>query len=220
MSYDAFLFDAAETLFTTRGSVGEIYSEIARRHGSTASPSEIDAAFSAQFRHSGPLNTDNEKEWWKEVVHRVFTEVGMIPDFDLFFDELYRHFKDSSGWRLFPETLDVLQVLKVRATPIGVISNFDSRVHTVMESLGIASFFTAVTISSEVGYAKPHRGIFEAAIRAIGVPAHRTLFAGDNLLDDYQAGEAAGLHTVLVDRAGRYAAMKSIRRVGSLRELL
>ena len=39
MNYDAVLFDAAETLFTTRGSVGAIYSSVARKFGSTASAS-------------------------------------------------------------------------------------------------------------------------------------------------------------------------------------
>src|SRR5262245_43486001 len=65
MKIDAVLFDAAETLFTTRGSVGEIYGEVARQFGSTTPSSEIQAAFVRQFRHSGPLAREDEKEWWK-----------------------------------------------------------------------------------------------------------------------------------------------------------
>src|SRR4026209_2104272 len=57
MNFDAVLFDAAETLFTTKGSVGDIYHSIAKKYGSSASAPEIHAAFVSQFRNSGPLTT-------------------------------------------------------------------------------------------------------------------------------------------------------------------
>jgi putative hydrolase of the HAD superfamily len=219
MKYDVVLFDAAETLFTTRGTVGEIYGEVARRYGSTSNPSDIQSAFIRQFRHSGPLTTDNEKGWWKDVVHRVFADVGMVPNFDQFFDDVYEQFRDGRGWRLFPETLEVLGELRRLQCRLGVISNFDSRVYSVMESLKILSFFDSITISSETGYAKPHPEIFKAAIRAAGVPGGRILFVGDNLADDVQAGAAAGLHTILIDRHGRYSGA-GVPIIQNLRQVL
>jgi putative hydrolase of the HAD superfamily len=220
MKYDVILFDAAETLFTTRGTVGEIYGEVAQRYGSTSKPLDIQAAFIRQFRHSGPLTTENEKEWWKDVVRRVFADVGMVSDFDRFFDDVYDQFRDGRGWRLFPETLEVLEELRRLRYRLGVISNFDSRVYSVMEGLKILSFFDSVTISSETGYAKPDPGIFEAAIRAAGVPGNRILFVGDNLADDVQAGAAAGLHTILIDRHGRYAGTTGVPIIQNLRQVL
>jgi FMN phosphatase YigB (HAD superfamily) len=38
-------FDAAETLFRTRGSVGEIYLKLAKKYGSKAARGAIDHAF-------------------------------------------------------------------------------------------------------------------------------------------------------------------------------
>jgi len=219
MKCDVVLFDAAETLFTTRGTVGEIYGEVARNYGSTASPSEIQAAFVRQFRHSGPLTTDNEKQWWKDVVQRVFIDVGMIEDFDRFFDSVYEQFRDSRGWRLFPETLDVLKELQRLQYKLGIISNFDSRIFSVLQSLNIFSYFDSITISSQTGYAKPHPEIFKAAIRAAGVPADRILFVGDNLADDVHAGAAAGMHTILIDRKGRFADSESVNSIRSLNEI-
>jgi putative hydrolase of the HAD superfamily len=220
MNFDAVLFDAADTLFTTRGSVGEIYHSVAQRYGSLASATEIHDAFVRQFRNSGPLTTDNEKQWWKEVVHRVFTDVGMVENFDRFFDEVYDQFRDSRGWRLFPETREVLEELKTKRLKTGIISNFDSRLYSVMKDLDIRSYFDSVTISSETGYAKPQPEIFEAAIRSLGVPPGRILFTGDSLLDDFQAGQNAGLAAYLLDRSGRYAGMESVRRIQTLRDLL
>jgi putative hydrolase of the HAD superfamily len=220
VKYDAVLFDAADTLFTTRGSVGEIYHSVAVQYGTSASADEIQAAFIRQFRHSGPLSTNDEKQWWKDVVHRVFSDVGMVRDFDRFFDEVYEKFRGAQGWHLFAETREVLEELRRKSLKLGVISNFDSRLYSVLNDLNIRKYFDSVTISSETGYAKPQPEIFEAAVQAIGVPAERILFAGDSLVDDYQAGRNAGLEAFLVDRSGRYAEMKSVHRIQTLRDLL
>src|SRR5262245_23458173 len=56
MKFRAVLFDAAETLFSTRGSVGEIYAGVARQFGSQAEPDGIQAAFARHFRGAGPLS--------------------------------------------------------------------------------------------------------------------------------------------------------------------
>jgi putative hydrolase of the HAD superfamily len=139
----AVLFDAAETLFTTRGSVGEIYASIARRFGSQAPSEAIQAAFVRHFRGSGPISIADQKQWWKEIVYRVFSEVGMVEDFDEFFDRVYDQFRDSQGWMLFPETFEVLQQLRTLGVRLGIISNFDTRIYSVLESLGIRDFFEA-----------------------------------------------------------------------------
>jgi len=121
---------------------------------------------------------------------------------------------------LFPETREVLSALHRHNLKLGVISNFDSRLYSVLADLRIRTFFNAVTICSEVGFAKPQPEIFETAIRTLGVLPGRTVFAGDSLVDDFQAGRNAGLEAILVDRTGRYAAMRSVRRIASLNELL
>jgi len=199
MKYRAVLFDAAETLFTTRGSVGEIYGSVARQYGSQASPGAIQAAFVRNFRGAGPLSIEDQKRWWKDVVYRVFNEVGMFENFDQFFDHVYDKFRDSQGWVLFPETVEVLKELKSLGLKLGVISNFDSRIYSVMDSLGIRQFFDAITLSSETGYSKPDPEIFEAAVAALGVPASTTLLVGDSPRDEFEAGLRAGLSAIVID---------------------
>jgi putative hydrolase of the HAD superfamily len=219
MKFRAVLFDAAETLFTTRGSVGDIYAAVARQYGSTATPESIQAAFVRNFRGAGPVAVEHQKEWWKDIVHRVFTEVGMVENFDQFFNEVYDMFRNSQGWVLFPETREVLGVLKTAGLTLGVVSNFDTRIYSVMESLSILEFFDAVTTSSEAGFCKPDREIFETAARALNTPPSETVVVGDSLRDDVEAGIRAGLHAILLDRSGRYAS-SPVQRISSLRELI
>jgi putative hydrolase of the HAD superfamily len=220
LKFLAVLFDAAETLFTTRGSVGEIYGSVARKYGSRVPSDIIQAAFVRHFRGSGPLSVADQKRWWKEIVHRVFTEVGMVENFDQFFDEVYEKFRGSEGWVLFPETLDVLESLKDQGLKLGVVSNFDSRIYSVLDSLGIRRFFDAITLSSETGFCKPHPEIFEAAVAQLGVPASRTLLIGDSPYDDVEAAIRAGLSAILIDRTGRHASKQHLDRISSLREVL
>jgi putative hydrolase of the HAD superfamily len=217
--YDAVLFDAAETLFTTNGTVGDLYSQSAREFGSTATAAEIDAAFKRQFSRSGPRDRATEKAWWKDVVRRVFNDVGMVGDFDGMFDHIYDRFRGAGGWSLFPETRETLGTLKGQGLKLGIISNFDSRIYGVLDALGIRSFFDSVTISSEAGYAKPQPEIFQAAVRSLDVPAWRALFVGDSLADDVEAGSAAGLDAVLIDRTDHYVGVP-YPRIRSLSETL
>ena len=217
--FRAVLFDAAETLFTTRGTVGQIYGSIARRYGSTAPVEAIQAAFARQFRGAGPLSIEDQKGWWKDVVHRVFSEVGMVDNFDQFFDEVYERFRSSEGWVLFPDTIEALTDLKRSGLKLGVISNFDNRIYSVMKSLNILHFFDTVTLSSETGYCKPDREIFDAAVQALGVPASEVLLVGDSLRDDVEAGMRAGLHAALLDRNKRYGTLTQVPRISSLKEV-
>lgn len=222
MKFHAVLFDAAETLFTTRGSVGQIYAGVARQYGSQAEPAAIQQAFVKQFRGAGPLSVANQKPWWRDVVYRVFEEVGMVRDFDEFFDRVYDLFRDSNGWMLFPETLDVLNEVKGLGLKLGIISNFDDRIYSVLDSLEIRHFFDSVTISSESGYSKPDREIFDAAVRSLHEPASAILMVGDSPHDDVQGATKAGITAILVDRLNRYRQFTDfpLRRISSLAEVV
>jgi putative hydrolase of the HAD superfamily len=220
MRFRAVVFDAAETLFTTRGSVGEIYSAIARLYGSKADAETVQAAFLRHFQGAGPISVKDQKRWWRDVVHRVFSDVGMIRDFDAFFNRVYDEFRGSQGWMLFPETLEVLSELKRLGLELGIVSNFDTRIYSVIKSLGIDHFFDVITISSEAGHAKPDLEIFKSAAHALGVPPQTILMVGDSPHDDIEPALQAGLAAILLDRKNRHAAKSHLRRISSLTEVL
>ena len=220
MKFRAVLFDAAETLFTTRGSVGEIYANVACQYGSRAAADAIQAAFARQFRGAGPVSVQDEKRWWKDIVYRVFSEVGMVENFDEFFDRVYDTFRDAGGWMLFSDTLDALQRLKALGLKLGIVSNFDTRIYSVLDSLGIRRFFDVIILSSETGFTKPDPRIFKSAVRALGIPASTILMVGDSPDVDVEPAIRAGLSAVLLDRNGRYMAKSHLRRISSLKAIL
>ncbi len=227
-------FDAAETLFHVNGSVAEIYLREAVRFGFQERPDSLSAirqAFRRAFQEAPPpvfAATDpaaikqSERLWWFDIVHNVFYRVGMFERFDDFFERVYQVFEDPASWRLFPETSATLARLKAYGMELGVISNFDSRLFTVLRGLGIADAFDTVTISSLAHAAKPAPKIFQLALEKHAVDPEEALHVGDSVRDDVEGATKAGLHAVLLDRQGTQGAAGCpvIRRLDELVPLL
>lgn len=225
----AVFFDAAGTLFETRGSVGEIYGRVAARYGIAADPLQLESDFIRCFRAQPPLAFPRgtsatellrlEKHWWRTLVECVF-EGAASPRFDEFFDELFEFFRSSEAWQLYADTVPTLEALKARGLRLGVISNFDSRLDDVLRNLGLARYFEAVYTSSRTGAAKPDPAIFQAALAESRLPPHCALHTGDSLREDAQGAAAAGLHAVWIDRGNRPVEASGLTRITRLDELL
>jgi len=92
-----------------------------------------------------------------------------------------------------------------------MISNWDHRLFSIVEGLGLTSYFEQVFASSAVGVAKPGVGIFRRAVETLGIEPTRAMHLGDSLEDDYLGAKRAGLQAVLLDRSGRPPIMTSSR---------
>jgi len=206
-------FDGAGTLFHVKGSVGQIYSEVARKYEIKLSPEVLETEFKKAFRSSPPmafpglkknLIHHREKEWWKNLVIRALN--GMVfPRFNSFFDELFERFRGNSGWVLFSETRGVLRILKDKGYHLGIISNFDSRIYDVCRALDIDSFFDSITISSEVGAAKPNSKIFQVALSKHQVEPECALHVGDSPEEDIEGARSVGIFPFLINRSGSFS---------------
>jgi putative hydrolase of the HAD superfamily len=224
-------FDAAGTLFDAREPVGHTYAAIARRHGVEASDEAVSAGFHRAFSHSGGLAFGPghpahelramERRWWRALVERSFEELGRFDDFDAYFTELFEHFADPANWHVVPEAEAALTRLIKSGLRLGVISNFDFRLYRILDGLGLRDYFQSVTISSEAGYAKPRREIFDLALSLHRMKPAEAMHVGDSPHMDFEAAAAAGLAAVLVDaRMGARMEMTGRgARIGSLATL-
>ena len=72
-----------------------------------------------------------------------------------------------------------------------------------VEALGLEPRVDAVLYAEEhAPGGKPSRAAFDAALAAVGVPASRAVFIGDDLVRDIQGARAAGLFPVRVPASG------------------
>jgi len=225
---EAVFFDAAGTLFEVRGSVGRIYSAIARQYGAETDPDALDQAFSVALRQKSahgiaPADVQDtvaeEKRWWSGIVESVLA--GKIPndEFSRYFDEVFEFFRSADAWQLYPDTLQCLEQLHARGYGLGIISNFDSRLNDLLVNLGIGRFFADVILSWKAGAAKPDPRIFLKATQSMCVPASKALHVGDSPEEDFEGARRAGLQAALLDRKDRHNQSTDILRVRSLSEL-
>lgn len=221
-------FDAGDTLFEVKGSVGAQYSRFAKKYGIDVDAECLDQRFKEVFKRSPPLAFPGvrgaelkrrEKEWWYHLVRAVFDEIR-FPKFDALFEELFLFFMGPEGWSLFPETKDLLDRLHREGYHLGIISNFDSRIDAVCSSLGIRHYFQTVTISSQEGVAKPSPEIFKKALKKAALSPEESVYVGDSPHHDIEGAREIGMRVFLVDRSGRYAKEREVSRLSSLTALL
>ncbi len=87
-----------------------------------------------------------------------------------------------------------------------VVSNSDGRAEQHIRSWGFIDDVEFVVDSQLVGIEKPDPRIFAIALDHLGLPAERVLYVGDIRGVDEVGSRAAGLHFVLIDPTGAYAA--------------
>ncbi len=204
--------DAVGTLFAVKGSVGKAYAEIARQFGVTVSDEAINTAFFKSFAATPPPIFPGVKiedipncefEWWQLVALETFQQVGAVnqfADFSKFFEQLYSHFATAKPWFVYDDVIPALKRWQKRKIELGIISNFDSRLYLVLESLDLIDFFTSITISTEVSAAKPNQQIFNAGLEKHNCLAADAWHIGDSFQEDYQGASAAGLQAILIKR--------------------
>lgn len=204
--------DAVGTLFGVKGSVGDIYSQIAREFRVDAAPESLNTAFYNAFQTSPPPVFPGVPEndipqyefaWWRAIAKTTFTDAGVISkfeDFDSFFTELYIHFGTGEPWEVYPDVVPALINWRRKGIDLGVISNFDSRIYSVLQELELREFFGSITISTQVGAAKPDAKIFTTALEKHNCEPSAAWHVGDSKVDDYQGAKAVGMRGVWVNR--------------------
>jgi putative hydrolase of the HAD superfamily len=101
---------------------------------------------------------------------------------------------------LEPDLLDSLRSMANAGLKLGLVSNtfvpgFAHDRH--LTSVGLLELLPVRVYSSEVGYRKPDRRIFQAALNQLGIPAQETLFVGDLVKTDIVGAKRAGMKTAL-----------------------
>jgi beta-phosphoglucomutase len=152
-------------------------------------------------------------DWWRDVFARIWPE---RPDLaDGMVDWLLAGRLD----RLLPDARPALEALRRLGMPLGILSNFGTHLHPVLDRLGVLDFFEFVIVSVETGLAKPDPRIFDLVMEKTEAPRHRVLYVGDHIGDDIDGAWAAGLDAVLIDRMGRQPEAHC-PRIASLLELV
>lgn len=130
-----------------------------------------------------------------ERIYQALVQVLCIDDRSVA-ESLELRYLDYMGKQttMMPHVKEVLVALKERGAILGICSNgFNEVQYNKLMNCGIRDFFTAVTISDEVGVNKPAPKIFEIAMKAIGGVKGETLMVGDDVSVDIEGAQVFGI---------------------------
>ena len=116
--------------------------------------------------------------------------------------QVAHNFRDASMIRLslFPHVAEILSGLKARGAGVYLLSNAQSCfTRRELDTLGITELFDGIIISSEVGWKKPHKEIFDIAFEKFGICAEDSIYVGNDMMDDILGASGAGMRTVYIE---------------------
>ncbi|XP_038216850.1 rhythmically expressed gene 2 protein-like [Zerene cesonia] len=200
-------FDATNTLLKFCTTPWEYYSKVASENGYKVSEDVIKdqfyksyRVFSQEYPNFGreTIHWDN---WWRRIVHATFNDqIRDTAAINRIATALIEDYKTPKCWCHAKGSLELLRYLKKHGVTLGVISNFDPRLHEILHKMCVHSYFKFVLTSYEAGYSKPDRRIFESAVKLSSAPVlpHECLHIGDDFKKDFEGAKGAGWHGILV----------------------
>jgi HAD superfamily hydrolase (TIGR01509 family) len=127
-------------------------------------------------------------------------------------DDCEAHFADlldaeKEGTELYPDVIPSLAAMEAMGVDMGILSNlWHFPANRIMVDLELGQFFQSedCIFSYQVGLRKPDQRIFHEACRRSGRKPADNVMVDDNM--DVIVGAArVGMHTVLMDREGKYS---------------
>ncbi len=218
----AIVFDAGGTLVYPADPVGETYARFARTHGVRLNAEAADTAFrqamkdcSHRAKDGVPKNGD-DRIWWKEVVRRSLPADAFAKPaaFETFFEEVYLHFAKPDAWGVYPEVMEVLEALRDHDVSLAVLSNWDARLHKVLDGLGLGEWLPTRFISAELGWEKPDPSLYRHVSDVMRIPPGALLSVGDDPRNDVEGPRKAGWQAVQIERPKRdlWAAVRALTK--------
>jgi putative hydrolase of the HAD superfamily len=123
--------------------------------------------------------------------------------FDAFFEEVYLYFAKPEAWGIYPEVLEVLEALRDHPVDLVALSNWDARLHAVLDGNGLGEFFQHRFISAELGWEKPDPAIYRHVAEILRLPPTALLSVGDDPRNDVEGPRKAGWQAVQIERPKR-----------------
>lgn len=228
----AVFFDAGHTLLYAHPDIGTVYADTTAGFGVRLGSERFVETFVPVFKETTKIyaatssaSDPQDYAMWRDITRRIYDRLpplAAVP-FEDWFQALYRRFGEPSVWRFYDDVETILRDLRARGLKIGVVSNWDTRLKTICDGLGLTPLVDFIVISAEVGVRKPDPGIFRVALDRAGVLPEEAIHVGDLPEEDAEGARRAGVRPVLIDRKKRITPAgvpADVARVTSLSELI
>ena len=139
-------------------------------------------------------------------LHLIFD----CPINQLLVDRILTHIDTMKYIQIDAKAVEVVAELKRRDFWVALISNMmlpGKLLEVKLRDANILSYFDNITISSEVGFIKPHPEIFRLALGESKLRPEEVVFVGDTYQQDIMGAKGVGLKTVWLNNRHESPAM-------------
>jgi HAD superfamily hydrolase (TIGR01662 family) len=200
---------------------GTGYRDFCTQRGVEVDPLTFDRAVKSASSLLDGQGDVYDPEIFIQYTKRIIQEMGGNgPGVDEAARDIYDQWSACHHFELYEDVPDVLRALHASGMKIGLISNTQRSLTAFQTHFALEGLF-AVTLSSfDHGYMKPHRSIFEKALKQIPAEPHEAVMVGDSLQADIEGARRLGMRAVLLSRSGQSdGCPDDIPVIRSLREL-
>jgi len=156
---------------------------------------------------------------WVQYEKILLKEAGIEASEKLIVDMLGKMRQFDMKLVLFDDVVPALTDLKNRGLILGLISNVDRDVTSLLNELGLPSLLQVTVTSQSAGFNKPHPEIFQAALRQAEVQAQESIYVGDQYQIDVVGANKVGMKGLLLDRGDFFEETADCPRIQSLTQV-
>lgn len=222
-------FDVGETLIRPRKPFGDFLREIADETGIdvlepafTGLAGHIDGRVVERTLRGLPFTFPPEasQQFWFETYNGFLGQFLAPLDTDRLTHRLLDLLSSPEGYELYPDTRVTLDRLRRRDYRLGVISNWEAWLPTLLAALEITDAFDHVVLSGTCGFEKPDGRIFDEALRVSGYRPADVIYVGDRPAHDVEPALALGITPILLDRNAHHPQDDRYISITSLHDLV
>jgi len=218
------VFDAVGTVIFPSLPVADSYRTALATHCGIQMPGDAIAdvirAALRQRSTKDNLQTDEaaERNFWRQLIFGLCGEQSSREDC---FEDLYQQFGDPACWTCFGDVVAGFRACDTAGVAVAIASNFDRRLHEVLDGLPPLSTIATRFVSSTVGYRKPAEQFFAHVCHSLQLQPAEVLFVGDDLTNDVRGAVSAGCPAAWICRenVGKADVPDGAWRLSSLAEL-
>jgi putative hydrolase of the HAD superfamily len=227
MAYKDLFFDLDHTLWDFETNSKETIQELYTTHRlAELGIVDFDGFYSTYSAHNHRLWDRYTKGFIKQEELRWKRVYLSLLDFKVANEPLAKEMSQAyleilpNKKHLFPYTIEILEYLKQKDYKMHLITNgFESVQFKKIKNSGIADYFIEVITSEASNSLKPHKDIFEYALKNAKASVAESIMIGDNEFADIQGGINMGMDTVFVNHIQAIPTIPATYTITHLKEL-
>ena len=227
MAYKDLFFDLDHTLWDFETNSKETIQELYTTHRlAELGIVDFDGFYATYSAHNHRLWDRYTKGFIKQEELRWKRVYLSLLDFKVANEPLAREMSQAyleilpNKKHLFPYTIEILDYLKQKDYKMHLITNgFESVQFKKIQNSGLQDYFIEVITSEASNSLKPHKDIFEYALKNAKASVAESIMIGDNESADIQGGINMGMDTVFVNHIQAIPTIPATYTITHLKEL-